>query len=59
MQVGDLVKYESRHTGLQNRAGLVVEFDRLNSKYCRVLVLWSGDWSGLSWDWMKDLRAVK
>ena len=63
MKVGDLVKYESWHTGLQDRTGLVVETRPDRFYHGRVLVLWSRPWAHSlntpRWDWVKDLKVIK
>ena len=58
MKVGDLVKYESWHTGLQGLAGVVIEFRPLPSGD-RARVLWSTSRpTPIRWDWAEELRIV-
>ena len=60
MKVGDLVKYERWHTGLQDRTGLVVEAASNRFYHGRVRVLWSKALPiPTRWDWVEELRVVK
>ena len=60
MKVGDLVKYRSYHSGLQELVGCIVELLELPSGD-RVRVLWS-KLSHRSrendWDWCDELEVV-
>ena len=61
MKVGDLVKYESWHTALQNLTGLVVEvsqsYDGAGDRRARVL--WPDSRpTPIRWDWVEELRVV-
>ena len=64
MKVGDLVKYESWHTGLQHLTGLVIEMgwgpqDTLYQRDPRARVLWSSSRpTPIRWDWTEELRVV-
>ena len=64
MKVGDLVKYESRHTGLQDLTGLVIEIewgpqDAFYQRDPRVRVFWSSSRPApIRWDWAEELRVV-
>ena len=62
MKVGDLVKYERWHTGLQDRTGLVIDCSQARFYHGRVLVLWSNAHppaTAKRWDWVEELRIVK
>lgn len=61
MKTGDLVKYESWHTGLQHLTGIVVEVRPTPSALHdnRARVLWSARRPmPIRWDWVEELRIV-
>ena len=60
MKVGDLVKYRSYHTGLQELVGCIVEFLELPSGD-RVRVLWNKPRrlrGAGEWDWRDELEVI-
>lgn len=60
MKVGDLVKYRSYHTGLQDRVGCIVGFLEIASGD-RVRVIWSKSSHRSKendWDWCDELEVV-
>ena len=58
MKVGDLVRYETWHTGLQHLTGIVVE-TRPDEHGDRARVLWSAHRpTPIRWDWAEELRVV-
>ena len=61
MKVGDLVMYETWHTGLQHLTGIVVEVrpDPSDLHDRRARVLWSARRPmPIRWDWVGELRLV-
>lgn len=60
MKVGDLVRYRSYHTGLQELVGCIVELLELPSGD-RVRVLWNKPrrWPEANeWDWRDELEVI-
>ena len=59
MKVGDLVKYRSYHTGLQDRLGCVVEFMEFPAGD-RVRVLWNRPprWPEARLCWRDELEVI-
>ena len=61
MKIGDLVKYRSYHTGLQDRVGCIVGFLEVASMATRARVIWSKSphrSKQNDWDWCDELEVV-
>ena len=61
MKVGDLVKYESWHTALQDLTGLVLAVERSYNRFgdYRARVMWPDSRPmPIRWDWVEELRVV-
>ena len=61
MKVGDLVKYESWHTALQDLTGLVLTVERSYNRDgdLRARVQWPDSRPmPIRWDWVEELRIV-
>ena len=59
MKVGDLVRYESWHTALQDLIGIVLEV-RDYSGVGKTRVLWPTRRPiPIQWDWAEELRVIK
>ena len=59
MKVGDLVKYESWHTALQDLTGIVLEVRDYSRAGHMTRVLWPTRPMPIQWDWAEELRVIK
>jgi len=57
VKVGDLVRYESWHTALQDLAGIVIEV-REQDEYCQARVSWAKRDGLILWDCIGELRVI-
>ena len=57
VKVGDLVKYESWHTALQDLAGVVIEVRKQDENY-QAKVSWAKRNGLILWDCVEELKVI-